>query len=51
MSRLLGPIDNHRLALTDGGSNGFLQDLYPELSAFVLPFVQVQDLHGAWLSQ
>ncbi len=48
--RLLAPIVEHRLALTDARHIGFLRELYPELSrTFFLPFVQVQELHGAWV--
>jgi len=46
--RLLAPIAHHRVALTDARSNGFLKELYPELETFILPFVAVQELHGAW---
>lgn len=46
--RLLAPIEDHRVALQEGGRIGFLQELYPELERFALPFVQVQELFGAW---
>jgi len=46
--RLLAPIAEHRLALPDARPIGFLQELYPELRRFVLPFAQVQELYGAW---
>jgi hypothetical protein len=46
--RLLAPIVGHRLALTGGGPLGFGDDLYLDLPDFFLPFVQVQELHGAW---
>jgi hypothetical protein len=46
--RLLAPISDHRVALRDARSNGFLRELYPELQHFILPFVAVQELHGAW---
>jgi SAM-dependent methyltransferase len=46
--RLLAPIVDHRLALAEAGPIGFLEELYPELRTFALPFVQVQELHGAW---
>jgi tRNA1(Val) A37 N6-methylase TrmN6 len=45
---LLAPIKDHRVALEDAGFIGFLGDLYPESPSFVLPFVSVQELHGAW---
>lgn len=47
--RLVVRIDDHRLALEDARSIGFLGELYPERAAFVLPFAQVQELHGAWI--
>jgi methylase of polypeptide subunit release factors len=47
--RLLAPIKNHRLALTDARPIGFLKELYPDLPTFVLPFLVVQELHGAWI--
>jgi hypothetical protein len=46
--RLLAPIVDHRLALADAGEIGFLRELYPEIPTFFLPFVQAQELHGAW---
>ena len=46
--RLLAPIVRHRLALKGARPIGFLAELYPELSSFFLPFVQAQELHGAW---
>ena len=46
--RLITPIEGHRLAFSDADPIGFLEELYPELPSFVLPFVQVQELHGAW---
>jgi hypothetical protein len=46
--RLLAPIKDHRLALTDAGVIGFLRELYPRKPRFVLPFVQAQELYGSW---
>jgi len=46
--RLLAPIVDHRLALAGGAPIGLLAELYPEQSRFWLPFVQVQELRGAW---
>jgi hypothetical protein len=46
--RLLAPVVDHRLALADARPIGFLPDLYPELNTFDLPFVQLQELHGAY---
>lgn len=47
--RLLAPIQHHRLALQDWRPIGYFQELYPDLSRFYLPFIQVQELHGAWI--
>ncbi len=46
--RLLAPIVQHRVALTDAAEIGFLAELYPELDRFALPLVEIQSLHGAW---
>lgn len=46
--RLMAPIENHRLALSDARSIGFLPELYPEMPTFALPFAHVRDLHEAW---
>lgn len=46
--RLLAPVAENRLALKDAQPNEFLAELYPEHTRFALPFVQVQELHGAW---
>ena len=46
--RLLAPIVDHRVALEGAGAIGFLPELYPDHRSFALPFVQVQELHGAW---
>ena len=45
---LLAPIVAHKLALGGARPIGFLEDLYPELPDFFLPFVEVQELRGAW---
>lgn len=47
--RLLVPIRDHQPALQDGRPMKLLSVLYPELSSFILPFVRVQELFGAWL--
>jgi len=47
--RLLAPIAEHQVQLSEAGPPGFLPELYPEVERFVLPFVDVQALHGAWL--
>ena len=46
--RLLAPISKHQIALSDTPEIGFLKELYPERSTFVLPYVEVQDLAAAW---
>ena len=46
--RLLAPVNNHRVMLADTEPIGLLSELYPDLDAFDLPFVEVQELHGAW---
>ncbi len=46
--RLLAPIANHRVALSDSPTIGFLQQLYPDYASFDLPFEEVQELNSAW---
>jgi SAM-dependent methyltransferase len=46
--RLLAPVKQHRVALLDAGRSGFIKELYPDIPSFSLPFVQVQELYGAW---
>ena len=46
---LMASIAKHRVQLTEAGPPGFLPELYPDTEDFVLPFVEVQALHGAWL--
>lgn len=46
--RLLAPVADGRMALAGAGPSGFVKELYPELKRFTLPFVQLQELHGAW---
>ena len=45
---LLAPIRAHTLALQGARPIGFLQDFYPTHQEFVLPFLQVQEMYGAW---
>lgn len=45
---LLVAVRGHRVKLNDGAPIGFLEQLYPELPNFALPFVEMQELHGAW---
>ena len=46
--RLLTPIQGGRIALPGAPSIGFLDELYPELDAFWLPFPEVRSLSHAW---
>jgi SAM-dependent methyltransferase len=46
--RLLAPVREHRLALGGGRPIGFLEELYPDRPDLHLPFLQLQELHGAW---
>jgi SAM-dependent methyltransferase len=46
---LLAPIRAHELALEGARPIGFLQEFYPTHQQFVLPFLQVQEMHGAWM--
>ena len=45
---LLAPVSDNRVRLRDVPSNGFLEELYPDATDFVIPLVWVQALHGAW---
>jgi hypothetical protein len=47
-SGLLAPVEAGAIALEGARPVGFLGELYPELDRFHLPFVQLQELHGAW---
>lgn len=46
--RLLVPIRDHKLALGGARPIGFMEDLYPDQPEFHLPFLNVQELHGAY---
>ena len=46
--RLVVPIVDQQLALNGATNIGFLQELYDGEDRFLLPFVEVQELHGAW---
>ncbi|MCP4808536.1 MAG: methyltransferase [Proteobacteria bacterium] len=46
--RLLAPIRRGRVDWPNPPSIGFLDELYPDASDFLLPLVQVQELNGAW---
>ncbi len=45
---LLVGIRGHKVMLNNGAPIGFLEQLYPELRQFALPFVEMQELFGAW---
>ena len=45
---LLAPVAQHQVALKGAGEIGFLRELYPECTDFFLPFIQLQELYGAW---
>jgi SAM-dependent methyltransferase len=46
--RLVVPILDQQLALNGATDIGFLKELYAGEDRFLLPFVEVQELHGAW---
>jgi len=46
--RLLVNIRNHKVQLSDARDIGLLTELYPKISSFSLPFIQMQELFGAW---
>lgn len=46
--RLFAPVTGQAIALVDAPPIGFLADLYPEGGTFLLPFVDLEDLHNAW---
>ncbi|MFT5683650.1 MAG: SAM-dependent methyltransferase [Myxococcota bacterium] len=46
--RLLAPVSDNGLALAGAESLGFLTELYPEGGDFWLPFIEIQELYGAW---
>ena len=46
--RLIAPIHKHKLNLSGAHSIGFLRELYPRLDKFELPFIEIQELYGAW---
>jgi hypothetical protein len=46
--RLLVPISEHRVRLAEARPIGFLEQLYPALNSYHLPFIVIQELHGAW---
>lgn len=46
--RLLERVEGHRSTLDGAGDNGFIAELYPERSSFVIPFIQMQALKHAW---
>ena len=46
--RLLVPVRGHQLALGGARTIGFMADLYPDQPEFHLPFLHIQEPHGAW---
>ena len=46
--RLLVTVQDHRVRLRDVPSIGFLAELYPDVSSFMISLVWIQALHGAW---
>lgn len=46
--RLIAPVNHHRVGLQDARPIPLLQELYPREHRFWLPFIQIQELHGAW---
>ena len=47
-AHLLVRISNHQAQLDDTAPIGFLKTLYPDTADFWLPFVELQELFGAW---
>jgi len=47
-NRLLVPISGNRIALKKAPAIGWLDELYPDVSDFLLPFPQVQGLNSSW---
>jgi hypothetical protein len=45
---LLAPIRDNCLDLQDARTIGFIEELYPGMRSFTLPFIRVQELYGAW---
>ncbi|TVQ69810.1 MAG: class I SAM-dependent methyltransferase [Balneolaceae bacterium] len=47
-NRLLVPVEGNRIALKKAPAIGWLDELYPDMSDFLLPFPQVQGLNSSW---
>lgn len=47
-NRLLVPVSHNRIALKKAPAIGWLDELYPDVSDFLLPFPQVQGLNSSW---
>ncbi len=47
-NRILVEVSNNKLAVKKAPEIGWLKELYPELSEFLLPFPQVQGLNSSW---
>ena len=46
--RLVVSVNKQQIQLPGFGAIGFFQELYPERDSFLLPFIDVQELYGAW---
>ncbi len=47
-NRLLVPVGGNRIALKKAPAIGWLEELYPDVADFLLPFPQVQGLNSSW---
>jgi len=47
-NRLLAPVSDNRIALKKAPAIGWLDELYPDVSDFLLPYPQVQGLNSSW---
>ena len=47
-NRLLVPVQDNRIALQKSPEIGWLKELYPDVSGFLLPFPQIQGLNSSW---
>jgi tRNA1(Val) A37 N6-methylase TrmN6 len=47
-NRLLVPVSGNRIALKKAPAIGWLDELYPDVADFLLPFPQVQGLNSSW---
>jgi len=47
-NRILVEVSNNKLVVKKAPEIGWLKELYPELSEFLLPFPQTQGLNSSW---